>query len=148
MKTSTQETREKLNELLRGERSAVETYQQAFEEVGDDPRVDDLRAVAAEHRHAVQMLAERVLSFGGEPARDSGAWGTWTKTVMGTAKILGERASLMALKEGEEHGKKLYQDVLQDNDLDPMFREIIRNDLLPKQVAHIEVLERIISNLN
>jgi len=148
MNRNTQDTSERLNELLRGERSAVETYQQAFEKVGDDPRVDELRAVVAEHRHAVQKLAEYVVAFGVEPSHDSGAWGTWARTVMGTAKVFGDKASLVALKEGEEHGKKLYLDALEDPRIDPICRDMIQNDLLPKQIAHIETLERILDTLN
>jgi uncharacterized protein (TIGR02284 family) len=143
-----QETNDKLNELLRGERSAVETYQQAFEKVGDDPRADELRAVAAEHRHAVQMLAERVVAGGGEPAKDSGAWGTWNKTVMGTAKIFGDKASLSALRLNEERGKKVYQDILLEKQIDPVCRDLIQNQLLPKQISHIHTLDRLIETLN
>jgi uncharacterized protein (TIGR02284 family) len=143
-----QETNDKLNELLRGERSAVETYQQAFEKVGDDPRADELHAVAADHRHAVQMLAERVVAGGGEPAKDSGALGTWNKTVMGTAKIFGDKASLGALRLNEERGKKVYQDILLEKLMDPVCRDLIQNQLLPKQISHIHTLDRLIETLN
>ncbi|MEO5668793.1 MAG: DUF2383 domain-containing protein [Bdellovibrionota bacterium] len=148
LNSSLHETQERINELLRGERSAVETYHQAFAAVGDDPRIDDLRAVAAEHRHAVQMLVDRVIACGGEPSHDSGIWGTWTKTVLGTATLFGEKASLSILKEGEEHGKNLYLDFLKDADVDPICRDIIENELLPQQVAHIQTLERIIRNIS
>ncbi len=143
-----QETNNKLNELLRGERSAVETYQQVFDKVGDDPRADELRAVAAEHRHAVQMLAERVVAGGGEPAKDSGAWGTWNKTIMGTAKIFGDKASLSALRSNEERGKKIYQDILQEKQIDPVCRDLIQNHLIPNQISHIHTLDRLIETLN
>jgi uncharacterized protein (TIGR02284 family) len=143
-----QETSEKLNEVLRGERSAVETYQQAFGKVGDDPRVDELRPLAADHRHAVQLLAERIRAAGGSPSNDSGAWGTWAKTVMGTAKIFGDKAALTALKEGEEHGKKQYEELLKQSDIDPSSRTIIQNELLPQQEQHIRTLERIIETLH
>ncbi len=143
-----QETSEKLNEILRGERSAVETYQQAFEKVGDDPRIDDLRPLVADHRHAVQLLAERIRAAGGSPSMDSGAWGTWARTVMGTAKIFGDKAALTALKEGEEHGRRQYEEILKDNDIDPASRAIIQNELLPQQVQHINMLERIIETLH
>lgn len=52
----------------------------------------------------MQALAET-------PVHDSGAWGEWAKLVMGTAKLLGDKAALKALKEGEESGLKEYQDL-------------------------------------
>jgi uncharacterized protein (TIGR02284 family) len=141
-------TADKLNELIRGERSAVETYQQAFAKVGNDPRVQDLRPLFADHEQAVRLLTDKVQACGAKPSVDSGAWGTWAETVMGTAKFFGDRAALGALKQGEEHGIKQYEDALQSETLDASARSIIQNQLLPQQRAHVVALDRIISTLN
>ena len=141
-------TANKLNELIRGERSAVETYQQAFEKVGNDPRAQDLRPLFADHEQAVRLLTDKVQACGAKPSVDSGAWGTWAETVMGTAKLFGDRAALGALKQGEEHGIKQYEDALKGEELDASARSIIQNQLLPQQRAHVAALNRIIDTLN
>lgn len=142
------EATDRLNELIRGERSAVETYQQAFEKVGGDPRVRELRPMVSDHEQAIRLLTDKVHSCGGEASTDSGAWGTWAETVMGTAKLFGDKAALSALKRGEEHGLKQYQDALQDEALDDSCRSIIRNQLVPQQEAHVRTLDRILDTLN
>src|SRR6478752_64375 len=54
-----------LNELLRGEISAVETYDQAIAKFEAQPLASDLRRIRDEHQHAVVALRERVTAFGG-----------------------------------------------------------------------------------
>jgi uncharacterized protein (TIGR02284 family) len=141
------ESVEKLNELIRGERSAVDTYLQALEKVGDDPRASDLKPMVTDHEQAIRLLSDKVQACGGKPSSDSGAWGTWAETVMGTAKIFGDRAALSALKQGEEHGVKQYEEALENNELDASARSMIQNQLLPQQKAHIQTIDQIIATL-
>jgi len=84
--------------------------------------------------------------LGGTPVQDSGAWGTWSKIVMGTAKLMGDKAALKALKEGEESGLKDYQEVLQDTDTPSEVKTVI-SSLLPKQQAHIQTLDGLMARL-
>lgn len=139
---------DKLNELIRGERSAVETYRQAFEKVGTDPRASKLKTFVADHEQAIRLLTDKVAACGRQPSTDSGAWGTWAETVMGAAKLFGDRAAISALKQGEEHGLKQYQDVLNSDVLDASCRSIIQNQLVPQQRAHVRVLDEIIKTMN
>src|SRR5262249_13064615 len=97
---TTQKRTDPLNSLLRGELSAVETCQKALDKVGDDPNAYELRRIASEHREAADTLRQHILQCGGKPSSDSGAWGTWAKTVTGAAKILGNTTTIKALKEG------------------------------------------------
>lgn len=135
-----------LNTLLRGERSAAETYVQALEKAGGDPQLDHLRNIKAEHLNAVQTIKDKIEAAGGEPSEDSGAWGTFAKTVMGSAKLFGDKAALMALKEGEEHGLKLYEDSL-DAEIDPEFRTKITSHYIPNQRKHITSLKSMIDQI-
>ena len=134
-----------LNSLLRGELSAVETYQQALDKVGNDPNAYELRRIASEHREAADTLRQHILQRGGQPAENSGAWGTWAKAVEGTAKVFGNTAAMKALKEGEEHGIKDYESALKNTDLDTECRTLISSTLLPRTRAHIPVLDRFLS---
>lgn len=66
--------------------------------------------------------------------------------VMGTAKLLGDKAALKALKEGEESGLKDYQEVLQDATAPGEVKTLI-NGLVAKQQAHIGALDRLMARL-
>ncbi|MGH8652957.1 MAG: hypothetical protein ACREYE_12665 [Gammaproteobacteria bacterium] len=65
---------------------------------------------------------------------------------MGTAKLLGDKAALKALKEGEESGLKDYQEVLQDATALGEVKTLI-NGLVAKQLAHIGALDRLMARL-
>ena len=133
---------DRLNELLRGELAATETYQQALAKVGDDPAAADLRQIHREHREAANTLRQHVHKVGGKPDQGSGAWGAFAKTIEGGAKLFGNTAAIKALKEGEETGICSYEKSLDSNELPAECQTLIRSQLLPQTRAHIPVLER------
>jgi uncharacterized protein (TIGR02284 family) len=138
---------DQLNSLLRGEISAVETYKQAIEKVDDEHASDAaaLRAIAQEHGEHAQALRDEVRRLGGEPDDSSGAWGAWAKTIEGTAKIFGDTSALKALKEGEEHGLKDYEEAL--DDVDESTRALIMTRLLLDQQRNIGTLDGMIRKI-
>jgi uncharacterized protein (TIGR02284 family) len=143
-------TSDEMNRLLRSELSAVETYQQALdkerEKFGHDAEFQQLNAILAEHQQAASQLRTQIQQLGGTPVQDSGAWGVWSKIVMGTAKLMGDKAALKALKEGEESGVKEYQEALHDTTM-PSEVKTVLNSLLPKQQAHIRTLDGLMATL-
>lgn len=143
-----QKSLEPLNRLLRGELSAVETYQQALESVSSQPALLELKRISGEHTQAVGMLREQIQQFGGIADETSGAWGLFAQTVEGTAKAFGDSASLKVLKEGEEHGLKEYQAIMDDQDLLPEFKSLLTERLQLRQKEHIEALSRCINTLH
>src|SRR5437588_3069410 len=134
-----------LNRLLRGELAATETYQQALAKVGNEPRATELRRLHDEHRTAANELRQHIHQHGGTPEQGSGAWGAFAKTVEGSAKVFGNAAAVKALKEGEEHGVKDYEDALGDASLPADCKDLIRNRLLPQTRSHIPVLDHFMS---
>jgi len=145
-----QEMVDQLNSLLRGEISASETYEMAIKKLSDSPSVsmshaNELRELAADHEQAAQTLRSRIQDLGGQPADSSGAWGAWAQTVQGTSNLFGDRSALKALKEGEEHGLKDYQQAL--DDVDATSRQVIENQLLPAQERHIDLLDQLINSV-
>lgn len=134
-----------VNELLRGELSAVETYRQALEKVGDVKGSEQLRKFHEDHQMAASKLRDEVTRLGGKPSTDSGAWGTWAKTVMGSAKILGDEAALKALKEGEEHGAKEYKELLENKNTPVETKQLVQDNLLPKQHEHIQAIDQLMN---
>lgn len=131
MATSNEQTVDALNELLRGEISAVETYRQAMvklNESGNRVKIEDCHL---SHEQRVAKLREQVRRAGGTPSEGSGAWGAFAKLIEGGAKVFGEGAAIAALEEGEDHGLKLYRDNLPKLDLSA--RQVVESDLLPAQ---------------
>lgn len=138
--TNAQDCIDVCNRLLRGELSAVETYRQTIGKFEGDPAVTTLRQIQAEHEFAAEMLRNNVLEMGGEPSDDSGAWGAFANAVQGVAKAFGESAALKGLQQGEEHGLDDYEDALEDEDVMPGCKEMIRTQLMPRTRQHIAQL--------
>jgi len=148
MRAETNKTVDALNGFLRGEISAVETYQQAIEKVGDEHASDAaaLRAIAQEHGEDARALREAIEQLGGEADDSSGAWGAWAKTVQGVAKLFGDASALKALKEGEEHGLKDYEEAV--DDVDDASRTLIVSRLIPNQKRHIATIDGMMAKIN
>lgn len=130
-----------LNSFLRGEISAVETYRQALGRVSDDRLRDALKDCQHDHEHRVEQLRERIRKLGGEPAEGSGVWGTFAKLVQTGADMLGDKAAIVALEEGEDHGLHDYQ-----RDVDQVHgeaRRLVKMELLPAQKRTHERLSRL-----
>lgn len=123
---------EALNELLRGEISAVESYDQALERLADDAALRaDLQSCRASHAERVQRLRATIVQLGGKPSETSGPWGAFVKMAEGAARALGKKAALAMLEEGEEHGLKEYH-----QNLDKLVgdtRMLVASELLPAQ---------------
>lgn len=130
---------ETLNELLRGEMAAIETYRQALEVVEDGEPAETLRALRRHHRDAADILWHHVEAHGGQPSEGSGAWGAFAKAFEGTARLLGNRAALKALEQGEEHGLQKYEQALRGG-LPLDCELLIRETLLPRQRQHLPLL--------
>jgi len=132
------------NELLRGERAAVETYTQAIEKYSDEPMIDELRRIRDEHKHAVSELEENVIEMGGIPKEDSGVWGSFVSTIQGSANLFGKSSALTTLRKGEEFGRTSYNQLLADDDVMHSCKELVATDLLPRVQDHILTLEDLV----
>jgi rubrerythrin len=104
-----------------------------------------LRAIAQEHGEHAQSLRDEVRRLGGEADDSSGAWGAWAKTVEGAATIFGDASALKALKEGEEHGLKDYEEAL--DGVGDSARALIMTRLIPDQQRHLEILDGMIRKI-
>src|SRR5436190_16762871 len=143
----TDEACRQLNSFLRGEISAAKTYKMAIDKAAksDDNAANMglLREIQEEHGRAAQAIRDRIRELGGEPSDSSGAWGAWAKFTQGTANLLGDVSSLKALKEGEEHGLKDYEEGV--DDIDASSAELVQNQLIPAQQRHVSLLDQLIN---
>lgn len=143
---NTSEDIEQLNSFLRGEISAVETYDQAIAKLADEPAVaESLRACRASHDRRVTALRGEIQRLGGEPADGSGVWGAFAKAVEGGAKVFGKSAAIAALEEGEDHGRDDYLGDLEK--LTPAIRSFVQTQLVPEQKRTHDALSRLKSTL-
>lgn len=122
---------EKLQECLRGELSAVETYEMALKNVSHVGLHGRLQELLASHARRADRLRDRVEQLGAEPSRSSGIWGAFAKVFQAGADLLGDRAAIAALEEGEDHALKLYTDRVDGCDADT--RRLLATELMPEQ---------------
>ncbi len=133
---------DQLNSFLRGEMSALETYDQAIEKLKDEPMlVESLRSCRSSHDRRVSALKAEVQRLGGVPAEGSGAWGAFAMLVEGGAKVFGKSAAINALEQGEDHGRDEYKDDLEK--LSPAIRDFVQRELQPEQTRTHDAVSRL-----
>ena len=123
---------DQLNHYLRGEISAVETYRMALDKLdaGSTARAE-LESCLQSHQSRVALLQDAIVAAGGTPTQSSGPWGVFAKVVEGGARILGDKAAVAALEEGEDHGLKDYR--VNIAELDTTARTLVSSRLIPEQ---------------
>ncbi len=141
MSTPTEKDIDQLNSFLRGERSALDTYDQVLEKAESLVVKTGLKQGRDSHQERVRLLEDKIRSLGGKPADDSGVWGSFAKAVEGGAKLFGVATAVSVLEEGEDHGLKDYQRDL--SDLSPGSQTFVRTSLLPKQQQSHDLLSRL-----
>ena len=126
---------DQLNSFLRGEMSAVETYRMALDKIDRTSSArDELLANMKSHQDRVMALQDAVVALGGTPSKNSGPWGSFAKAIEGTAKVLGDKAAIAALEEGEDHGLKDYKG--ERDELNPECQTIVSRLLPMQQQTH------------
>jgi demethoxyubiquinone hydroxylase (CLK1/Coq7/Cat5 family) len=133
-----EKTIEKMNEFLRGEVSAVETYDLALGKTKHTELVASLQQLRDEHAHRIALIRQQIRAWNGEPSEGSGVWGTFAKAVQAGADLLGDATAIAALEEGEDHGLRMYRDALADTDIDDAAcKSFVSTVLLPaEQKSH------------
>jgi uncharacterized protein (TIGR02284 family) len=132
------------NSLLRGEMSAVETYEQALPRFDATNGANELQRVLMEHRDSVSRLRALVRDEGGDPAEASGMWGYWAGMVTGLARLTGRGPTLQAMYQGEDHGRNEYESALKDDTVPAEVKEEVRTRLLPRQLEHLRTLQLLV----
>lgn len=139
----TDHDREAMNSLLRGELSAVETYEQSIAKFEDMNVRSTLSQIRDEHVQAAGMLRSHILEMGGSPSEKSGAWGAVVTTITGAAKVLGPQTVIGTLQQGEEVGIGSYESMIADKDVPTECKNLIHSELLPRCQAHVQTLDSI-----
>jgi hypothetical protein len=129
--TNTQsESIKQLNTFLRGELSAVETYDQVLKKLSGD-EIPELAENRDCHFRRTLLLTNAIVAKGGTPETKSGAWGALAQAATGSAKLFGHDAMISVLEEGEDRGLADYRKAVGTGDED--VRQLVGVDLLPAQ---------------
>lgn len=134
------------NKILRGELSAVESYNHVIKKYAEEESIsvlNVLRRIRDEHEYACVKLRQVVKSEGAIPSEESGPWGGFVAALLRTASLTGENGAIRLLRTGEEHGLNLYEEAL-DLKLSQEEINLIREVLIPKQESHILALDQLL----
>lgn len=130
-----------LNNLLHGERAAVETYGQCIKKVDDVDLQARLQLLRASHQKRCDMLHNRISLMGGTPDDSSGGWGVFAGLVEGSAALIGVKPALDMLLEGEQHGARRYQSL---DELSAESRRFVAEHVVPEQTTTLQNLNRLV----
>jgi bacterioferritin (cytochrome b1) len=137
---------ERLNSLLRGEISAAETYKLAIENVEEGKHRhlrERLLTLLHDHGQHAQLIREEIGRLGGKADKTSGGWGFFARMVQGVSNLFGDTSALKALKEGEQHGLKEYEEATEEM-TEP--RKLIEA-LKLSQERHVSILDALIKTV-
>src|SRR5687767_6833490 len=98
----------KLNDYLRTELSAVDTYSLALDAADDPTLVGTLRQLRDNHHHRVSVLISKIRDVGKTPAQSAGTWGAFVKLVQAGADLFGDRAAIACLEQFEDRMLAIY----------------------------------------
>lgn len=130
-----------LDDLIRGEMTAVKTYDTALEKVKDEKEAAKLKKIREDHVNAVSKLKTFANKDVKEDTTSAGPWGAFATAYTSGAKLFGNEAALKALQQGEEHGINEYKEALEDDKIKPELKQMIKTQFLPKQEEHIKTLK-------
>lgn len=131
-----------VDELIRGEISAVESIRQVLGKIKDADEKTALTSIMQDHVRAVDNLKVYAEPNFVAKADTSGPWGAFTKAFAGGASFFGDKAALSALKVGEQHGMEEYREAIKDGDINAKLRTLIQTELIPNQERHLKTINQ------
>ena len=131
-----------MDDLIRGEMAAVKSYDMVLTKVKDEQELTKLKAIREDHVNAVTKLKSMAMNKDiKEDTKTAGPWGTFAEAWTGGAKLFGNAVALKALTQGEEHGVAEYKEALNDNNVTPEIKKMIKTHFLPKQEEHLKTIK-------
>jgi hypothetical protein len=83
---------------LRGELSAVDTYDKVIEKFATDTKVFELIRIREEHMQSADRLQDNIRHMGGYPDHNAGVWGTFAHAIQTAANLFGEGSAVCTLR--------------------------------------------------
>jgi len=134
-----------LDDLIRGEMSAVKAYDVAIQDLKNGSERRTLVRIREGHQAAVTKLKKYAVNKPEvqEDVKTVGPWGTFAKAWVKGATLISNNTALTALKQGEEHGVDEYKEALEDSTIGNELKNEIRTSMLPAQERHIKTLKEL-----
>ncbi|WP_408956555.1 DUF2383 domain-containing protein [Natroniella sp. ANB-PHB2] len=129
---------DKLNELLKGEKMAANIYEETNNLQKDSQVEKMLKSFAQDHQRHTQQLEERIEQLGGDPNENIGMSGAMANMMAKLNAIRGPKHLLNQVYKGEAMGVKAYEKRI--NDLDPISQEIVQG-LMEEDKEHLRKFE-------
>ena len=130
-----------MDDLIRGEMSAVKSYDTILADMKDGAEKTKLEKIRANHETAVEKLKGFASKEVKEDTKSAGAWGSFATVWTSGAKLMGNKTALKALTQGEEHGITEYKEALDDASIKPELKQMIRTQFIPKQEEHLKTIK-------
>ncbi|WP_439624326.1 DUF2383 domain-containing protein [Gemmata sp.] len=134
---------EALAALLRSELAAVATYDEAVQKFEDPHALVDLQKIREDHARAVGLLRDTITRTGGRDVESPGPWPSFESAVGDVSRAV----AFAALKQGEQHSVNEYELALENDDVDPECKALIRSELLPRDREHVEQINRLLGGM-
>lgn len=131
-----------VDELIRGERSAIKSIDAVLGRIKDEQERQELSSLRSDHVRAVDTLKRFAHSDLDDHTESAGPWGAFTTAFAGGASLFGDKAALRALKVGEQHGLNEYREAIEDDGVNAELKSVIRSELLPNQERHLALIDR------
>jgi bacterioferritin len=119
-----------LNEMLKGEQMAVQSYERYLEAVQDEEVKREFCCFLSDHKHHIDLISGHIQALGGKPDYGTGFAGLMTG-VKNAVKNAAGRSTLEVIKEaynGEDKGIGMTEEVVK-GDLDPESMKLVKNIL-------------------
>lgn len=130
-----------MDDLIRGEMAAVKSYTTVLGDMKDGPQKKKLEKIRADHENAVSKLKGFASAEVKEDTTSSGAWGAFASAWTKGGQIIGNDTALKALSQGEEHGITEYKEALEDENVKPELKQMIKTQFIPKQEEHLKTIK-------
>lgn len=133
-----------VDELIRGEMSAVKSIDAIISKIKDANEVRELSTMRSDHANAVELLKAHASADVIDDSQSAGPWGAFASAFTSGASLFGDKAALGALKIGEEHGRQEYKEFLEEGSIDSELRNLIEQQLMPQQERHLKTISHYI----
>jgi len=139
-----QQTIQALNEVLKGEQMAIQSYSQFIREVKNPEIKETFKEIQNDHNRHMEKISQRILDLGGRPSYGTGLAGLMADAKHGieSMKERKDHEIVREAFEGEDKGvtavEKLRQGKLDDESMK------LIHSLMDTEHQHIKTLEKLI----
>jgi bacterioferritin len=132
-----------LNELLKGEHMAVQSYESVMPYLAENTRKEISEIIRDHKQHALE-ISDRITKLGGIPVESTGMAGVMSQMKLkAESMVQDEKNMLMKLYDGEDQGIAAVEEVSR-GDLDETSMEMVKK-MLRTDHDHLKKLHQLIN---